>query len=74
LNYWRTKDGSEIDFILNLPEGLQAIEVKKSFPGRMPSSLAAFRDAYSQEHVAPAKLVALEGKPAGDGMVFPWVL
>jgi predicted AAA+ superfamily ATPase len=71
LRFWRTQDKKEIDFILNLPEGPQPVEVKLQFPRALPAVLQTFQQAYS----APQGwAVGLNGTPAGDGMIYPWQL
>lgn len=79
VNYWRTKDGNEIDFILNLPDGLQAIEVNRTFPTTAPRRHKTFEEAYlrpapDDSTRSSVRLVALEGTPAGEKSIAPWDL
>jgi predicted AAA+ superfamily ATPase len=48
LHYWRTKSGTEVDFVLYGNDGLWAIEVKntKKLNGKDFTGLKAFRDDY----------------------------
>lgn len=54
LYYWRTKSGSEVDFVIYGPNTFRAIEVKRS--GKVHSTdlraLRAFRDDYPEASVA----------------------
>ncbi len=62
LRFWRSKGGAEVDFVLDRPWGLLAVEVKAGAlrPGRLPRSTRSFLDAY-----APARLVMVHlGEPA----------
>ena len=76
VNYWRTQDKKEIDFIVNLPDGYLPIEAKLHFQRSIPPALRMFTDAYpSPGNVAPGyRLVSLEGEPAEAGMIYPWQL
>lgn len=48
LHYWRTSDGTEVDFVLYGPRGLLAFEIKRSrqYTARDLHGLRAFRDDY----------------------------
>jgi len=50
LYYWRTKSGTEVDFVLYSDQAFWAIEVKssKSISGRDVKSLQAFKEDYPQ--------------------------
>lgn len=46
--YWRTRDGEEVDFVIETPRGLMALEVKSTRRPRLgdAAGLRAFRDEY----------------------------
>jgi len=49
LKYWRTADGSEVDFVLEKDRELLPIEVKSSWrPGKIPSGLSTFFRYYPE--------------------------
>ena len=50
IHFWRTRDGQEIDFLIETARGIYPIEVKLGVPNRrnLPA-LAAIRDAHWQE-------------------------
>ena len=49
LKYWRTADGSEVDFVLEKDRELLPIEVKSSWkPGKIPSGLSTFWRYYPE--------------------------
>ncbi len=76
VNYWRTQDKKEIDFILKLPLATMPVETKLRFPRSIPAVLRIFNAAYpSDQSPEPGyRLVGLEGQPAEAGMVYPWQL
>ena len=54
LHYWRTRGGSEVDFVVYGEDGIQAFEVKRAATAR-PSDmrgLRAFRDDYPEAEAA----------------------
>ena len=53
LNYWRTRSGVEVDFIVYGPSGIYAVEVKNSSRVRPEDlrSLKAFAEDYPQAHL-----------------------
>ena len=59
LNYWRTKDKAEVDFVIEAGKRLIPVEVKyKALKGdKVPVSLRSFIDRYHPEH---AYIVNLE--------------
>ncbi|MBF0387021.1 MAG: ATP-binding protein [Candidatus Omnitrophica bacterium] len=71
INYWRTKSGIEVDFILN--DGQVAIEVKGAarVDGAELTGLKAFIDEYK-----PQKAIVVsnerESRVAGDIRIMPW--
>lgn len=49
LNYWRTADGMEVDFVLQKDAELLPIEVKSAWkPGKLPSGLRSFLRLYPE--------------------------
>lgn len=70
LHFWRTKGGVEVDFILDKPGELHALEVKTTFPRTTPPGLRSFLDKYSE---AMPHTVALTGEP-GNHALYPWQL
>lgn len=53
LNYWRTRSGVEIDFVVYGPSGIHAVEVKNTSRVRPEDvrSLKAFAEEYPQAHL-----------------------
>ncbi len=76
LNYWRTQDKKEIDFILRTPDVLIPVEAKLHFPKDIPSVLRDFNEIYPPKTVEDIgyRLVALEGRATENGMIYPWQL
>jgi predicted AAA+ superfamily ATPase len=76
VHYWRTQDKREIDFVVKLQDALLPLETKLQFPRAIPAVLSTFVAAYpsGNNSVPGYRLVGLQGKPAEDGMVFPWQL
>lgn len=76
VNYWRTQDKKEIDFILRTTAGFTPIEAKLHFPKSIPAVVHNFLEVYPVGEVQPPgyRLVGLEGKPNESGMVYPWQL
>ncbi len=74
IQYWRTQDKQEIDFVLKYSEAVLPIEVKLNFPRTIPAVLHTFETVYLSDssHKPGYRLTALEGQPVKDGMVFPW--
>lgn len=73
INYWRTKDKKEIDFVVKLPEALLPLEVKLQFPRTMPGELRYFLDNYPSETATSGFiLLGLNGQPSAAGMGYPW--
>lgn len=69
INFWRTKSGQEIDFILNLPSRLIAIEVKTNFQQFNARAMESFCGKYKTQDW---KVVGLEGKKSSAHYCFPW--
>lgn len=76
VNYWRTQDKKEIDFVVRFPTALFPIEAKLHFPKDVPAALQTFTATYPiVSGFEPGyRLVALEGEPGSDGMIYPWQL
>ena len=76
INFWRTQEKKEIDFIVRLPTAAIPIEAKIHFPRNIPPVLHTFVDAYPPQVKSPAgyRLVSLEGEPGEEGMIYPWQL
>lgn len=69
INFWRTKSGQEIDFILNLPSRLIAMEVKTNFQQFNARAMESFCGKYKTQDW---KVVGLEGKKSSAHYCFPW--
>jgi predicted AAA+ superfamily ATPase len=76
VNYWRTQDKKEIDFVVRFPTALLPIEAKLHFPKDVPAALQTFTATYpiASGFEPGYRLVALEGEPGSDGMAYPWQL
>jgi hypothetical protein len=76
VNFWRTQDKKEIDFIIRFHEAYLPLETKLHFPRAIPAVLHTFVNTYGSvpDHSPGYKLVGLEGHPAEDGMVYPWLV
>ncbi|HTX90294.1 MAG TPA: ATP-binding protein [Anaerolineales bacterium] len=76
VHYWRTQDKKEIDFVVKLQDAVLPLETKLHFPRTIPTVLGTFVAAYPSDNnsIPGYRLVGLEGKPAEEGMVFPWQL
>lgn len=73
LNYWRTKDDQEIDFILRQSNGIVPVEVKISSPLRYPSALRYFTRHYNSQ--TPLCVVLNKANPVeGMNIIYPWEL
>jgi uncharacterized protein len=67
--YWRTKDKKEIDFILNLRNGLLPIEVKLNFEQFSPTAIRYFNQRYQIDQF---RVVGLNGIPKDERFIYPW--
>ena len=73
VNFWRTKDKKEIDFVVKFQESFLPMEVKLNFPRLPPGELGYFVENYpSETEAARFKVIGLNGQPSGSGMVYPW--
>lgn len=69
INFWRAKSGQEIDFILNLPSRLTAIEVKTNFQQFNGRAMESFCRKYK---IPDWKVVGLNGDKTSKHFIFPW--
>ena len=68
LKYWRTADGSEVDFVLEKDRQLLPIEVKSSWkPGKIPSGMASFFRYYPEAKVGVVLYDGSETTGSCDG-------
>lgn len=67
--YWRTKNGQEIDFVLNIKNNLLPIEVKMSFNNFKDLCISYFCDKY---RCLDYKVVALKFEKKDTHSMFPW--
>jgi predicted AAA+ superfamily ATPase len=67
--YWRTKDKKEIDFILNVWNGLLPIEVKLNFEQFTPTAIRYFTQRYQ---INQFRVVGLNGIPKDERFIYPW--
>jgi len=71
LNFWRSKGGNEIDFILQEKGGILPIEVKSDFSHFSKKSMEFFLQKY---HQSAYRVVALRGKKILPQFIYPWEL
>ncbi len=69
LNFWRGKNGNEIDFILQTKTGILPIEVKSNFGHFNKRSMGFFLQKY---HLSDYRVVALEGEKTSRNCSYPW--
>ncbi|MBI1884621.1 MAG: DUF4143 domain-containing protein [Chlamydiae bacterium] len=69
INYWRTLDKREIDFIVQIKGELHPIEVKLNFSQAHLEPIRYFCDKY---HVGDFKIVGLRGSPQNKSYIYPW--
>ena len=67
--FWRTKDHTEIDFIVNDRGTIFPLEAKINFAQFKPAAVNKFAEKYK---VHDYKVVGLEGKPQGPHFCWPW--
>lgn len=75
VRYWRTRNGAEVDFVLEPnPDRIVALEVKSSggSEGRIPRSTRSFIDAYTPESVLIVHRGRVHEERLGDTLV-RWV-
>ena len=74
VHYWRTTEKREVDFVVQFPNHILPIETKIHFPHTQPPALTGFVEAYNSlvEPSQPYRLVSLQGRVAGSGMIYPW--
>ncbi|KKT35034.1 MAG: hypothetical protein UW24_C0016G0007 [Parcubacteria group bacterium GW2011_GWA2_44_12] len=71
VNFWRTKDKKEIDFIVREKNNLLPVEVKLNFAKFKPSAIHYFCKRY---HLDAYKVVSIEGTPIEKFGAYPWEL
>lgn len=69
INYWRTQDKKEIDFILRDKDKLLPLEVKMNFAGLNKTALDYFSRRYN---INDYRVVGLKGLPQNKKFIFPW--
>lgn len=70
LQFWRTKSGQEIDFVLHKPNlGIVPIEVKSNFGQFNPKTIHVFQKKYSSIDWA---VVAVSGDKKSSEYLYPW--
>jgi hypothetical protein len=71
IGFWRTKNGTEVDFIIEGKAKPLPIEVKTTFPITIPNGLASFSTKYLvYKHLT----VSLQGTKKSSNMIYPWEL
>ncbi|EKE06408.1 MAG: hypothetical protein ACD_19C00014G0022 [uncultured bacterium] len=69
INFWRNKNGTEIDFILDNKGDILPIEVKNNFSEFKKSKITAFLEKYK---IVNYKVVGLEGAKKSPNYIYPW--
>lgn len=70
VNFWRTKDKKEIDFILKVKNKIIPLEVKVNFSSVYKRSIGYFLEKYKLKEFY---FIGLRGeKKKGAGFIFPW--
>ncbi len=69
VNYWRTKDKKEIDFILRMKKDVLPIEAKINFEQFKPAAINYFTQKFG---IKKYKVIGLNGKPKNAFHVYPW--
>ena len=69
VNFWRTKDGKEIDFIVRIKNEIMPVEVKLNFEQFNPPAIKYFMGKYGIDRY---KAVCLNGQPKNEFQVYPW--
>lgn len=69
INYWRNKNGNEIDFILQTQSGILPIEVKYNFNLFSPNKIALFLQKY---HLTNYQVIGLHGTKSSPHYFYPW--
>jgi len=71
IGFWRTKNGTEVDFVVSSHPSPMPVEVKTTFPLSDPSGLNSFLSKYASKNYTT---VALHGIKSTPHMIFPWEL
>jgi len=69
INYWRNKNGNEIDFILQTNTGILPIEVKYNFNLFSPGKITPFLQKYQ---LSQYKVIGLRGTKSSPNFFYPW--
>ena len=69
INFWRTQDKKEIDFILKSGKTFLPLEVKINFSQFQFAAVKYFLDKYKLREF---KLIALKGSPMRKNYIYPW--
>ncbi len=69
VNFWRTKDKKEIDFIVREKNAILPMEVKLNFAKFKPSAINYFCDRYKLDTY---KVIGIEGAPIKKFGAYPW--
>jgi predicted AAA+ superfamily ATPase len=72
--FWRTHDGTEVDFVVETAKGPVAIEVKSSarWDARFGASLARFRTEHPGTRASFGVYCGARAQEVGSVRVFPW--
>ena len=69
INFWRTKSGQEVDFVITTNNQTLPIEVKTTFPPSLPRALKNFLSKYN---LSQHRVVALSGTKSLPDYIWPW--
>lgn len=69
INFWRTLDKKEVDFVVRSGQTILPLEVKLNFSRFQPSAIKYFLEKYKLKEF---RLVALRGIPKGRASIYPW--
>jgi predicted AAA+ superfamily ATPase len=69
INYWRTKSGLEVDFVVHRNSTLTALEVKSNFQAFSDRTITSFCRKHS---ITDWQVVGLEGKKTSRHALYPW--
>ena len=69
VNFWRTKNQTEIDFILNYKDKILPVEVKENFGAFKPRVISFFCKKYKTKEY---RVVGLAGKKVNTNYIYPW--
>lgn len=70
INFWRTKAGAEVDFVINLEQGEKLpIEAKLSFNSFNKKAILNFSTKYKTKNY---KVIGLTGEQKNKHYIYPW--